>query len=193
MSRYTTTLHVPVAFELPAGTTATDYARFLADEAALDLEKMGYTDGEITVGEVRIDPVAAACQSPADPAPAATSNADAAGWDDPLPGEPKFFCAHHGHCSDDRSCPDCAQATGLSVVEPGASFEVDDRVRIEPDPAMPYAIARRLHGATGTLVTKVATLRPSRRVWRVLLDGDLIEVVQVREDALRHLSAGSAD
>jgi hypothetical protein len=65
MSRHTTTLHVPVAFELPAGATPEDYARFLADEAALDLEKMSLTDGEITVGVVRVDPVADAHQSPA--------------------------------------------------------------------------------------------------------------------------------
>lgn len=129
-------------------------------------------------------------------APTATSNADKAGWDDTPVGEPKFFCAHHGHCSDERSCPDCAQDTGLLVAEPGAPFEPEDRVVIEPDPAMPDTVARHLKGRTGTLVAKVETLKPGRRVWKVRLDSIVPATVQVREDALRHLSArteGSAE
>lgn len=74
-----------------------------------------------------------------------------------------------------------------------APFRLQDRVLIQPDPAMPDDLARRLAGATGTLASLVLTLRPEPRVWRVQLDGDTDETVQVREDALRHQHDGSAE
>lgn len=119
-------------------------------------------------------------------APGATSTAVAAGWDD----EPGWRCIHHGHESDTTPCPECHPhgVTTPPDTDAPAPFKPEDRVRIEPDPAMPGTIARRYHGRTGTLVKQVPTLNTRRRVWKVQLDGILPEAiqVQVREDALRH-------
>lgn len=50
-----TVLHLPVTFQVPPSTTATNYAEFMASEAALEVEK--FSDlGTVTVGSVRIDP-----------------------------------------------------------------------------------------------------------------------------------------
>jgi len=50
-----TVLHLPVTFEVPAGTTAAKYAEFMASEAALEIEKFSDLGG-VTAGTPRIDP-----------------------------------------------------------------------------------------------------------------------------------------
>jgi hypothetical protein len=78
MSSHRTVLHLPVTFVLPPGTTPEAFAKFLADEAAMEIEKMSVADGDIEVAQTSHDTV-----TDAYPAPIATSNADAAGWVDP--------------------------------------------------------------------------------------------------------------
>lgn len=100
MPSHSTVLHLPVTFVTPPGTSPEDYARFMADEAALMLEKFSPLD-DITAGEPVVDPVVRAIR-----------------LNDPVgaePGDrPDWFCAHHGEMGMDTDpepwCHGCVEA-----------------------------------------------------------------------------------
>lgn len=134
MSSHRTVLHMPVTYELPPAMTAEQFARLIADEAALRIEKLGLTEGEITVGVVGIDPVSAAYQTPDArdaQAPTATSNADAAGWGD---APPCNVCGDPGQPVDDGSGRPYALCDGDDQGHECVREGIDNIRRMAPRP-----------------------------------------------------------
>jgi hypothetical protein len=64
MSSERTVIHLPVTFVTPVGCTREHHARYLADETAMEMEKLGAADGDVIVGDATFDAITPAYRQP---------------------------------------------------------------------------------------------------------------------------------